>query len=181
MKHRLLAVGVVALAAIAFAFADDKPKLGPEWTEDKQAQNFFKMMQIKVTRSAGGNARNYYLDLEHDKVRVVDTDDNIATSVSVNNSAGLEVRKDPKGAPSVVSVNVNKCTYHDMNCDGVWDAWDDARDGRKRYIRLNDRWVQVGDFIGGFSNGVREVKSLDRKTEYIWDGKAWDSRAPKPQ
>lgn len=183
MKHRLLALGVIALAALAFA--SDEPKPGQEWTEDKAAQNSSKMMPIRVTRAGGGPgkggyARNYYLDLPRDKVRVTEEDSNIATSVRVNDTLGLELQKDPKGLPSAVSVVMNKTAYHDLDCDGVWDAWDDMRDGNlKRFISHKGQWVQVCDFVGSFFNGAREVLSLDRKTKYAWDGKVWNARPPK--
>lgn len=175
MRHAIFVIGAIALATIAVAAAP--PKLGPEWTEDKEAQNYFKMTPIRVTRSAGGNTRNYHLDLEHDKVRVTDTDGNIATGVTVSGTVGLDVRKDSKGRPGSVSAVINKSTYHDLDCDGVWDAWDDSRNGdHRRSIWCNGAWVRVCDFLGGFDNGVRAVLSLDRQTEYVWDGKAWQGR-----
>jgi hypothetical protein len=56
MKCLVLILGVAALAMTALA-ADQPNKLGPEWTYDRNAQHYFKMMQIKVVRSVGGKRR----------------------------------------------------------------------------------------------------------------------------
>ena len=179
MRRSLLALGMFALVAVTVA-ADPPSKLGPEWTYDKAEQHYFKMMQIKTVRHSGGNVRGYRLDLEHDKVRVTDTDDNIATEVSLNETLSLEVRKDRKGVPSRVSVVVGKCGYCDFNGDGVWDAWYDGREGvrGKPNIWFNDRWVPVEDSKLGITT-EQQRDLLDRNTEYSWDGKVWNVKRPK--
>jgi len=177
MKYCLFALCAATLAAVAFAA--DKPKLGPEWTEDKLSQSYFKTMKILVTRSGGGNARNYHLDLEHDKVRVADSDGNIATDVFLNDKFNLELRKDPKGKPSSVTVRIDKWVYHDLNCDGEWDARSDGRTVTpNRFIWLNDQWVQVTYHHGRFGTGG-EVNFFDGKTKYLWDGKVWTVKPAK--
>jgi hypothetical protein len=112
-------------------------------------------------------------------VLVTETDDNTATGVIVNGTMILDIRKDPKGGPSRISFGVvSKYCYHDLDGDGdvVWDAWCDSRgDYRKCFIRRDEGWVQVCDSKGGLVGDGPEL-SLDRKTEYVWDGKAWTSR-----
>lgn len=178
MRRSLLALGVFALVAVAVA-ADPPTKLGPEWTYDKKEQNYFKMMPIKASRSSGGNARGYRLELEHDKVHVIDTDDNIVTEVTLNESVNLRVEKDRKGVPSRILVVVGKCGYCDFNGDGIWDAWSDGREGiaGKSYISFNDRWVRIADSKLGISSP--EQRDYDGKTTYTWDGKAWNARRSK--
>jgi hypothetical protein len=78
MKRCLLPIGLVTLAAIACA-ANPPKQLGPEWTYDRKAQHYFKMLQIKAVRhTEGGNTQGYYLDLKHDEAWVCDTDNNMA-------------------------------------------------------------------------------------------------------
>lgn len=181
MRRSLLTFGVITLVAVAVA-ADPPKKLGPEWTEDKETKEFFKMMQIKTVRSAGGNARNYYLDLEHDKVWVTDSDENIATSVHLNQTLSLRMRKDPKGATSNVTAIMNRCVHYDLNCDGAWDAWYDRRDGAdKLYILHDGRWVRVIDVYGSFraQGNDKVVATPDLKTDYAWDGKVWNAKPSK--
>jgi hypothetical protein len=175
MNYRLLTLGAVALAAVAIAA--DPPKLGPEWTYDKEMKEYKKTMPIKVTRpSAGLSGQGYHLDLQHDKVVVNDTDDNIATEVRVNDTMSLYIRKEAKGGPGRVTVVVNKCAYTDLDGDGVWDAMGDGRAASSKFfIRRDGEWVQVCDSKGGVGDGP--ALSADRKTEYTWDGKAWTSRA----
>jgi hypothetical protein len=173
MRRPILVVAVAALAAVAVAA--DPPKLGPEWTYDKEMKEYTKKLQIKVTRSAGGNVQGYHLDLRDDKVVVYDTDGNIASGVTINGTISLDVRKGPKGSPGSVSFGGNGSSYHDIDGDGVWDAWSDARGWpRKRHIWRDGGWVQVCDSKAGFGDGPE--LSLDRKTEYVWDGKKWTSR-----
>ncbi len=178
MKRCLFALGVFALVAVAVA-ADPPKKLGPEWTYDKEAQHYFKMMQIKSVRSGAGGVGNYYLDLEHDKVWVSDSDDNIATSVHLNQTLSLEVRKDPKGVSSGITADVNGCLYRDLNCDGAWDTWYDRRDGASKLCILYDnQWIQVRYFRGQITNGTG-LFSLDKKTTYTWNGKVWNAQPAK--
>ncbi|HVK14618.1 MAG TPA: hypothetical protein VM597_38120 [Gemmataceae bacterium] len=175
MRYAVPAIGLVVLVAVVLAA--DPPKLGPEWTYDKEMKQYTKDMVIKVTRSGGGNVQGYGLDLRHDKVRAYDTDDNIASGVTINGSMSLEleIRKDKKGEPQYIFFFVKKSSYHDLNGDGVWDAWYDSRGvGRIRNIWLDERWVPVEDSKAGFGHGPEQ--SPDRKTEYTWDGKAWTSR-----
>lgn len=175
MRYTVLAVGAVGLAVVVAVVAAEPPKLGPEWTYDKEMKQYEKTMPIKVTRSGGGNTRGYYLNLEYDKVMVHDTDGNIATGVRINDTIHLDIRKDPKGGPGKVTFGTNKCSHHDLDGDGVWDAWSDSRGAyTKCFIRHDGGWVQVGDSKSGFGDGP--ALSLDRKTEYTWDGRAWTSR-----
>jgi hypothetical protein len=174
MKRPLLAMGAVALAAVVFA--GDPPKLGPEWTYDEKMRHYTKTMPIKVTRYGGGDGQGYHVDLQHDKVVAYDTDSNVATGVIINGRMSLDFRKDPKGGPSRISFGVvNKYLYVDLDGDGVWDGWSDSR-GKytKRFIWLDGVWAQVEDSKAGL--GDTPQRSLDRKTEYTWDGKEWKSR-----
>src|SRR5262245_52648492 len=103
MRYPLLAVGALTLLAVFVTVAADPPKLGPEWTYDKEMREYKKSLPIKVTRSGGGNTQGYHLDLQHDKVVVYETDENIATGVYINGKMQFDIRKDPKGGPSQIS------------------------------------------------------------------------------
>jgi hypothetical protein len=174
MRYSLLVVGAVVLVAVATAA--DPPKLGPEWTYDEKMKHYKKMMPIKVVRSsAAGSGQNYYLDLQHDKVLIYDeTGDNSYTSLRVNDTVSVEIEKNRKGGPAQTSFEANKCRYVDLNGDGVWDGWYDKRgDARKVFIWRDNAWIPVCDSKAGFTE---PRLSLDRKTEYTWDGKEWKSR-----
>lgn len=176
MKRGGFAIAVIALAAVAFA--DDKPKMELGQTVEEEVKGRSFKLRVRTLQTALGNSRNYYLDLEHDKVLVSDSDVNNSTIVNVNHTLGLEVRKAPEGVPSRVTATVNKCVYHDLNCDGEWDAWYDGRaDKFVRYIRHNDQWVPVCNKIGDL---FRTELSFDRKTEYVWDGKVWQAKRANP-
>jgi hypothetical protein len=177
MRHALLAFCAAAMLTGVVSVAADPPKLGPEWTYDKETTSYKKTIPVKVTRSAGGNVQGYYLDLRHDKVLASDTDENMATEVRVNDTIKLEIRKNQKGEPSSVMVVIGKCVYHDLDRDGVWDSLHDNRGGaNKNYIRHNGAWVEVCDAKGGLVGPGPEF-SLDGKTEYTWDGTEWKSRS----
>jgi len=174
VRNPLLTIGAVAVAAVVVAA--DPPKLGPEWTYEKEMKRYTKTMPIKVTRSAGGNTQGYFLDLRDDKVLVYDTDENTSTGVRVNDTIDLEIWKNRKRGSNSVTVGLAKCVYHDLDRDGVWDSWYDGRGGSdKCYIRRDGAWVQVCDSKGGLVGDGPEL-SIDRKTEYTWDGKNWISR-----
>jgi hypothetical protein len=174
MRYPLLAIGAAASVAVIVAVAADPPKLGPEWTYDKEMKEYKKTMSTKVTRSGGGNTQGYYLDLRHDKVLAYDTDENISTGVRVNDTINLEIRRNPKGGPDTISVGINKCGYADLDGDGIWDGFCDSRgDSRRIYIRHDGAWVPVCDSKGGFT--IPQL-SFDGKTEYTWDGKEWVGR-----
>lgn len=176
MRYSHLAVVALAMVAVVVAVAADPPKPGPEWTYDKKMQHYVKTMPIKVSRSGGGNTQGYYLDLRNDKVLAYDTDENIVTGVRVNDTMNLEIRKHPKGGPGRVSLVMNKCAYHDLDRDGVWDAWCDGRgDPHRCFIRRDGAWVEVCDSKGGLVGDGPEL-SIDRRTEYTWDGKEWKRR-----
>jgi hypothetical protein len=186
MKRCLHPIGLVTLVAIACA-ANQPKKFGPEWTYDEEERKYFKPMQIKVVRNPGGNVRGYHLDLEYDKVWLADTDGNIATSVNLNNSIELKVRKNPKGLPKEIRAVVNGSVHFDLNCDGAWDVWYDLRSGDHRkanfYILLDGSWVLVHDSRGRLRFGDEEssfAASPDGKTEYTWDGKVWNAKPAKP-
>jgi hypothetical protein len=177
MKHCLLAI--VAFTVAVTALADDKPKLKLGQTLEEEWKGKFFKISATCFQHAAGNSRGYALDLEHDKVRVSDSDRNTETLIDLNNKFGMELRKDPKGEPTGVSVRINKWMYHDLNCDGEWDARNDNRDATpKRFIWLNDQWVQVKYHHGRFGVG-NEVSFFDEKTEYQWDGKAWNTKPTK--
>lgn len=109
-------------------------------------------------------------------MRAFDADNNTTTSVTLNDTLSLEIQKKPKGGPSKVEVVVNKCGYVDLDGDGVWDGWGDARGSSiMRYMRRDGAWVRVRLTRGGYGTGPE--LSLDEKTEYTWDGKEWTSRA----
>src|SRR5688572_10456459 len=117
MRYSLLAVGAVASVSVAVAVvvAADPPKLGAEWSYDKEMQEYRKTMPIKVTRPAAGvSDQNYHLELRHDKFVIGDTDENTSTGVRVNDTINLELRKNPKGGPGKVTVVMNKCAYLDL-------------------------------------------------------------------
>ena len=173
MRYRLLAVGAVAMLAVAA----DPPKLGPEWTYDEKMRQYTKTAPMKVVRtSAAVSGQNYYIDLQHDKLRAHDADDKTSMGITLNDSITLEVKNPKGGPPSILYGVYNRCSYHDLNGDGAWDAWYDSRGGeRKRHIWRKGSWVQVRDMKAGF--GDTPEKSLDEKTEYTWDGKEWQGRA----
>ena len=178
MKYTFLTGGAVALVAVVVVVAADPPKLGPEWTYDKKMKEYTKTMSVKVTRpSAGVSGQGYHLDLQHDKMLIHDTDENTTTGVRVNDTINLEIWKNRKGGPGRVTVGMGKCVYHDLDRDGVWDSWYDGRgDSHKCFIRRDGAWVQVCDAKGSLVGDGPEL-SIDRKTEYTWDGKEWKSRS----
>jgi hypothetical protein len=129
-------------------------------------------MPIKVTRIGPG--QSYYVDLQHDKLRAHDADDNSSTSLTVNDTVYVEIERNRKGGPAQISFEANKCGYVDLNGDGVWDGWCDKRgDAKKVFIWRYSGWIQVCDSKAGFT--IPQL-SLDRKTEYTWDGKEWKGR-----
>jgi hypothetical protein len=172
MRYALLAFCAAALLTGVVSVAGDPPKLGPEWTYDEKMQEYQKTMSIRVTRIGPG--QNYYFNLQHDKFRAHDADDNTSTSLTVNDSIHVEVQKGRKGKPDQIEFEANNCRYVDLNGDGVWDGWWDKRgDAIKTFIWRNSAWIEVCDSKAGFTE---PRLSLDRKTEYTWDGKEWKSR-----
>ena len=177
MRYSFLAFAVVVLLTIVVGVAANPPKLGPEWTYDEEMKEYKKTMPIKVTRSGGGNVQNYHLELRHDKVRAYDTDENITTGVRLNDTMSLEVWRKQKGGGGIITVAIGKCVYHDLDRDGVWDSWYDRRGGAHScFIRRDGAWVEVCHVKGGLVGGDGAELSLDRKTEYTWDGTEWKSR-----
>ena len=100
MRYALLAFCAAVLVTGVVSVAGDPPKLGAEWSYDKEMRHFKKMMPIEVNRpSAGLSGQNYHFNLQHDKVLASDSDDNTSTSLRVNDTICLEIRKNPKGGP----------------------------------------------------------------------------------
>ncbi len=175
MKHRQIAIGSAGLLFVAVV-ATGAPKLSSEWTYDKEMRHYSKSVPAKVTRpTLTGSGQNYFFDLQRDKLRAYDDDNDSSTGVTLNDKFTLEVQKKRKDRSERVSVVINKCGYVDLDGDGIWDVWGDARgDSRKSYIRFGGVWVEVCD---SKSVGDGPELSLDRKSEYTWDGKEWKSKS----
>lgn len=173
---------VICAVTIVAVVLGDSPR--PNDESPPGQRGLLNLIQIRASQSPGGNARNYYLDLPHDRLWLVDTEGNLETRVVLNDILSMSICKDDKGAPDYVCAGSHGCGYVDLNCDGEWDVWTDARgEIEKWYVWCEGVWKRVRT-TRPFVTELTQVSAYDGSGPYMWNGNRWigpgDSNAAHP-